>query len=82
MQKTNLLPIYSIQTNMLSAIINPKNYKECLVLLSNGKTLSILCDTDINTNEIFNSLHFYPVFKIRENNSIKKDFYFQVSVYE
>ena len=80
MQKSNLLPIYSIQVNMLSAIINEKQDNEVLVLLNNGKELKISCPTDGNAIEIFNCLHFYPVFKSRDNNSIQQDFYFSLEV--
>ena len=80
MQKTNLLPIYSIQTNMLSAVINENKDTEVLVLLNNGKELKISCPTDRNAIQIFNTLHFYPVFQTRSNNSMQQDFYFTLEV--
>lgn len=78
--KTNLLPIYSLQTNMLSAVINENNGKEVLVLLSNGQELKICCPTDYNANHIHNALHFYSVFEKRNNNSHEFDFYFTMYI--
>lgn len=78
--KTNLLPIYSIQSNMLSAVINTKNNKECLVLLNSGKTLIIATPTDRDAIDIHDYLHFYPVFENRANNSKKTRFYFEMIV--
>ncbi len=80
MQRTNLLAVYSIQTNMLSAIINPENDTECLVLLNTGKTLKVKTDYRSDANEILNTLHFYPVFENRDNNSIEKNFYFTLEI--
>jgi hypothetical protein len=80
MQKTNLLAVYSIQTNMLSAIINQEKTDEVCVLLNNGKILRITCPTDRDASHIFNTLHFYPVFQSRSNNSIEKDFNFTLEI--
>lgn len=78
--ETNLLAIYSIQSNMLSAIINPENEKECLVLLNTGRTLIISTLTDRNAIEIHDALHFYPPFENRNNNSLKTSFYFKMNI--
>ena len=81
MQKTNLLAIYSIQTNMLSAIIDQEEKNRVIVLLTSGRELIITCPDSRDANDILNSLHFYPVFKARYNNSIEKDFYFTLAIY-
>lgn len=66
MQKTNLLAIYSVQSNMLSATVKED---ECLVMLINGKTLSIRCPDERRANDVCNTLHFYPAIDNKRNNS-------------
>lgn len=67
--QTDLLPVYSLQTNMVCCEINLLNKKELFVLLNTGITLSIWTEKEESTREIYNTLHFYPVSKPRENNS-------------
>ena len=77
MQKTNLLAVYSIQTNMLSAI---KENNRVIILLNSGKELIITCTSERESSDILNTLHFYPVFQSRSNNSVEKDYQFTLEI--
>ena len=74
--KTKELAIFSIQSNMLGCTINGKDDTDCLVLLSNGKYLTIECDTSRNANDIKNSLLYYPITEGRDNNAREFEFEF------
>ena len=75
--KTKELAIWSIQCNMLGAIIE-KNV--CKVLLVNGNYLTITigeCDSEMETekriNSVLHSLLYYPISN-RDNNALELQF--------
>ena len=70
-QVTNLLPVFSIQVNMLSAVIKP-DYSEVLVLLTSGKVLKITGEKR-TVKDAHDILHFSPVFDKNRNNSFQLD---------
>jgi hypothetical protein len=62
---------------MLSAI---KENNRVIVLLNSGKELIITCPSERESSDILNTLHFYPVFQSRSNNSIEKDYQFTLEI--
>lgn len=70
--KTKELAIFSIQANMLGAVVEDKT---CKVLLANGGTLSIKCPESKDARDVINTLLYYPITRGRDNNA--KDFGFE-----
>jgi hypothetical protein len=80
MQKTQLLPVYSIMTNMVNVQINQNNKNQVLVTLATGKILSIECDTQTQATLIHTTLHYYPAWKQLHNNSREFNFSFTITI--
>lgn len=76
--KTSELAIYSIQANMLGAVVIKGNDNTCKVLLANGKHLLIKCPTKKNATDIKNTLLQYPITEGRDNNAKDFDFEFEL----
>lgn len=68
--KTKTIPIYSIQVNMLGAIVEDKT---CKVLLANGNQLRIVCDKNQSAIAVHDKLMYYPIGN-RPNNAIELNF--------
>jgi hypothetical protein len=78
MQRTNLLAVYSIQTNMLSATVKEE---VCSVMLNSGKTLSIRCPDKRSAGDVCDTLHFYPPIDKDRNNSKTMSFEMEFDVW-
>lgn len=74
--KTKELAIFSIQSNMLGCTINGKDNTDCSILLSNGKYLTIECDSKRHATDINHALLYYPITEGRANNAREFEFEF------